>query len=208
MPAVLAQALAGPAAPPAVAPSSSAPAPAAAAEQPYGWPWLVRALDRLKPATDTRIPETPTQVAQRLEAMIDNGQSAAALQEIEALQAKRAASNISGVDARLLFLQARALASQGNLARATDIYRRMTIDFPELPEPWNNLAALYAAQGRLDDARVALETALLVDPGYAAAKANLGDVYLMLAARAHRDAADQGVAGSGSAEQNINQLLK
>lgn len=193
--------------------AQQAPAPAATgvtaqAQEPYGWPWLVRALDRLKPSTDTRIPETPTQVANRLEAMIDDGQTAPALAEIENLQKARAASNISGIDARLLFLQARALTRQGALARAADIYQDMTVKFPELPEPWNNLAVLYAAQGRLDEAQRALEMALLTDPSYGAARANLGDIHLMQAARAHREAAEQGVASSGAMEQRIDQLIK
>ena len=81
--------------------AAPAAAQAPAGQEPYGWPWLVRALDRLKPDTDTRIPETPTQVVNRLEAMIDQGQGAAALTEIRALQEKRAASSISGIDARL-----------------------------------------------------------------------------------------------------------
>ena len=177
-------------------------------QEPYGWPWLVRALDRLKPDTDTRIPETPTQVVNRLEAMIDQVQGQAALAEIRTLQEKRAASSVSGVDARLLFLEARALASQGEYGRAAEIYENMTVSFPELPEPWNNLAVLYAAQGRLDEARRALETALLTDPGYAEAQANLGDVHLMLAARAHREAAGMGAAGSTDRAQRANQLLK
>jgi Flp pilus assembly protein TadD len=188
--------------------ATPAMAQAPAEQEPYGWPWLVRALDRLKPDTDTRLPETPTQVVNRLEAMIDQGQAPAALAEIRALQEKRAASNVSGIDARLLFLEARALARQGELSRAADIYRDMTVRFPELPEPWNNLAVLYAAQGRLDDARMALETALLNDPGYAEAQANLGDVHLMLAARAHREAAGMGAAGSADTAQRANQLLK
>nr|MBF0685660.1 tetratricopeptide repeat protein [Pseudomonas sp.] len=190
--------------------AAAAPALAQApdGQEPYGWPWLVRALDRLKPDTDTRLPETPTQVVNRLEAMIDQGQGAAALAEIRTLQEKRAASNVSGVDARLLFLEARALASQGEYSRAAEIYQGMTVSFPELPEPWNNLAVLYAAQGRLDEARRALETALLTDPGYAEAQANLGDIHLMLAARAHREAADMGAAGSTDRAQRANQLLK
>ena len=56
-------------------------------------------------------------------------------------------------------------------------------DFPELPEPYNNLAALYAAQSKFDQARAALEQALRLNPNYATAHENLGDVYARLAAQ-------------------------
>ncbi|GAA5233461.1 tetratricopeptide repeat protein [Verticiella sediminum] len=178
-----------------------------AAQEPYGWPWLVRALDRLKPSTDTRLPETPTETVQRLESMVNQGRSADALREIEDLQAKRAASNVSGVDARLLFLQARALAAQGRLDDAQAIYQRMTTDFPELPEPWNNLAAIHAAQGRLDEARNALDMALVTDPNYGPAKTNLADIYLMLANRSYRDAARMGQAEAAKMAARTQELL-
>lgn len=179
-----------------------------AAQEPYGWPWLVRALDRLKPSVDTRVPETPTQVAERLETMVGRGETQAALAEIDALQRERAASDISGIDARLLFLQARALAADGRLADAAAIYARMTTDFPELPEPWNNLAAIHAAQGQLDLARDALDMALLTDPTYGAAQANLADVYLMLAERAYRDAAVRGEPQAATMATRTRQLLE
>ena len=68
-------------------------------------------------------------------------------------------------------------------------YERLTQDFPELPEPFNNLAVLQAAQGRLDQARDLLETALRNDPTYRTAHANLGDVYARLALRSYSTAA-------------------
>jgi Flp pilus assembly protein TadD len=67
-------------------------------------------------------------------------------------------------------------------------FEKLTQDFPELPEPYNNLAVLYAAEGQLDNARRALETALLAAPGYATAYENLGDVYLQLAADSYQKA--------------------
>jgi len=62
-------------------------------------------------------------------------------------------------------------------------------DFPELPEPYNNLAVLYASEGQLDSARAALEMALAAAPNYATALENLGDVYLQMAADAYQRAA-------------------
>ena len=44
--------------------------------------------------------------------------------------------------------------------RHAPYFEQLTEDFPELPEPYNNLAVLYAADGQLDRARAALELAL------------------------------------------------
>jgi tetratricopeptide (TPR) repeat protein len=64
---------------------------------------------------------------------------------------------------------------------AQAVFESMAQDFPELPEPHNNLALLHARAGRLDAARSALETALRNDPSNALAQRNLGEVYLQLA---------------------------
>ena len=70
-------------------------------------------------------------------------------------------------------------------ARRTDealvVFQQLTEDFPEVPEPHNNLAVLYAARGDFDRARLALEGALRANPGFATAHQNLGDVYAQLA---------------------------
>lgn len=94
-------------------------------------------------------------------------------------------------DARLRFLKGVLQAETGQQAQAVETYQRLTQDFPELPEPFNNLAVIYALQGRLDEARDALETALRNDPHYATAQQNLGDVYLRLAQRAYEQAGAQ-----------------
>ena len=61
----------------------------------------------------------------------------------------------------------------------------ITQQFPEIPEPYNNLAVLEAETGRLEEAREYLEMALKVQPNFATAYENLGDVYTRLAARAY-----------------------
>ena len=68
------------------------------------------------------------------------------------------------------------------------MFTRLTEDFPELPEPYNNLAALYAQRKEYDKARTALEMAVRANPDYALAHENLGDVYAKLAARAYERA--------------------
>ncbi len=88
-------------------------------------------------------------------------------------------------DAQLRFLKGVVLAESQRSMEAIEVFQGLTEDFPELAEPYNNLATLYAARGDYDRARVALEEALRSNPGYAIAHENLGDVHGMLASRAY-----------------------
>ncbi|MCK9512914.1 MAG: tetratricopeptide repeat protein [Pigmentiphaga sp.] len=183
-------------------------APAAAADDPpYGWPWLRNALDALRPSVDTRLPESSTQAAERLERQIDQGDAAGALAEIDRRLAERKASTISGTDVRLVFLRARALAALGRIDDAAGVYRQMTIDFPELPEPWNNLAVLLVSQNRLEPAADALHMALRTWPDYPAAQANLGDVLLLQARAAYQRAAELGMSGAATQVRHLDSIL-
>ena len=69
------------------------------------------------------------------------------------------------------------------------MFRALIEDYPELPEPYNNLAVLYAQRGEYESARVALETALRTAPDWAVAHENLGDIYARLAAAEYAQAA-------------------
>lgn len=111
------------------------------------------------------------------------GQADAALARAETALAQRPN------DATLRFTRGVALMDLGRDAEAQDAFLRMTQDFPELPEPYNNLGLLYARAGRLEDARVALETALRNDPSQRNARRNLGDVLLRLALQSWEAAA-------------------
>ena len=88
-------------------------------------------------------------------------------------------------DPQMRFLRGVILTEQGKQADATTAFTQLTQDFPELPEPYNNLAALYAAQSQFEKARVALEMAIRLNPNYATAHENLGDVYVRLAAQSY-----------------------
>src|SRR6185312_17313380 len=74
-----------------------------------------------------------------------------------------------------------ALSDQGKADEAIGVFRAVLADFPELPEPRNNLAVLYAQKGEYALARDELERAVQVAPDYAVAHENLGDVYARLA---------------------------
>ncbi len=76
----------------------------------------------------------------------------------------------------------------GRPADAITTFTRLSEDHPELPEPYNNLAVIHAAQGQYDKARVALEKALRTNPSYATAHENLADVYARLASQAYSKA--------------------
>lgn len=92
-------------------------------------------------------------------------------------------------DPQMRFMRGVILRETGRTAEALTVFTRLTEDYPELPEPYNNLAVLRAAEGRLDEARLLLDSALRADPGYATAHQNLGDVLIRLALRSYQAAA-------------------
>ena len=91
-------------------------------------------------------------------------------------------------DPQMRFLKGVILAETGKTADAITTFVKLTEEFPELPEPYNNLAVLYAGQSQFDKARVALEMAIRTNPSYATAHENLGDVYAKLASQAYSKA--------------------
>lgn len=83
------------------------------------------------------------------------------------------------------FLKGLLLTEQKRIPEAIQVFTGLTEDYPELPEPYNNLAVLYASQGNYDKAKAALELAIHTHPSYATAHENLGDIYAQLASRAY-----------------------
>lgn len=88
-------------------------------------------------------------------------------------------------DAQVRFLKGLILADLGKSAEAIQVFTAITEDYPELPEPYNNLAVLYAAEGKYDAAKNALEMAIRTHPSYATAHENLGDLYAKMASQAY-----------------------
>jgi len=132
--------------------------------------------------------------------LLKAGQHAPALAQVnKALAAKPR-------DPQARFLKAVILTEQGNTKEAIEIFSKLTQDFPELPEPFNNLAVIYAAQGQYEKARAALEQSIRTHPSYATAYENLGDVYAKLASQAYDKALQLDKTNTGA--QNKLSLVR
>jgi tetratricopeptide (TPR) repeat protein len=88
-------------------------------------------------------------------------------------------------DAQGRFLKGLILAEMNRPNEAIQMFAKLSEDYPELPEPYNNLAVLYASQGQYEKARLALESSIRTHPSYATAHENLGDIYAKLASQAY-----------------------
>jgi tetratricopeptide (TPR) repeat protein len=109
-------------------------------------------------------------------------------------------------DPKARFLKGVILTEQGNTREAIDTFSKLTQDYPNLPEPYNNLAVIYAGQGQYDKARAALEQSIRTHPSYATAYENLGDVYAKLASQAYDKALQLDKSNAGA--QNKLSLVR
>ena len=132
--------------------------------------------------------------------LVQAGQFAQALAQAEQFLSQHP------TDAQMRFIKAGIEADSGNTSAAIASYVSLTQDYPELPEPYNNLAVLYAAQNNLDMARGALEMAVNTNPGYATAQENLGDVYAKLASLAYGKALQLDASKKRVLEPKLNLL--
>ncbi|SCC95396.1 conserved exported hypothetical protein [Thiomonas sp. X19] len=114
--------------------------------------------------------------------LVASGKLAQALAQVDALIATNAK------DPQYKFLRGVILTEQHKTADAIQAFTQLTEQYPELPEPYNNLAVLYAQQGQYDKARAALDMAIRTNPSYATAFENLGDVYAKLASQSYQKA--------------------
>jgi tetratricopeptide (TPR) repeat protein len=112
-------------------------------------------------------------------------------------------------DPQMRFIKGVIQAESGHPAEAIETYTQLTQEYPELAEPYNNLAVLYAQQNQYDKARDALEGAVRANPGYATAYENLGDVYAKLASQSYAKAQqlEPGNASSAGKLSLVRQLL-
>ena len=137
---------------------------------------------------------------QDLQTLVKQGQFSQALERADSILASKPR------DAQVRFLKGVVLSELNRSAEAIAVFQKLTEDFPELPEPYNNLAVLYAQQRQYDKARIALEMAIRTHPSYATAHENLGDIYARLASQAY----DKALAldSSNVAAQNKLALIR
>ncbi|MBK9219019.1 MAG: tetratricopeptide repeat protein [Uliginosibacterium sp.] len=143
----------------------------------------------MTPAALAGIPEAQT--------FLQQGQHAQALEQVERVLSS------NGKDRQARFLKGVILAEMNKLDEAANVFIKLSEEAPELPEPYNNLAVIYAQQKQYDKAKVALEMAIRTHPSYAVAHENLGDLYAKLARQAY-DRALQIDAANPTAQTKLN----
>src|SRR5438477_9216138 len=129
---------------------------------------------------------------QDIDALVKKGQHARALERVNQYLAQKPR------DPKGRFIKGLILAEQNKGAEAIEVFAALARDYPELPEPYNNLAVLYAAQGQYEKARQQLEMSIRTHPSYATAYENLGDVYTKLASQAYDKALQLDSSNSGA----------
>jgi tetratricopeptide (TPR) repeat protein len=137
---------------------------------------------------------------QDINRLIKQGQHAQAMDRVNQVLAKKPR------DAQARFLKGVILAEQNKPQDAIDVFIKLSQDYPELPEPYNNLAVLYAGQGQYEKARQQLEMSIRTHPSYATAYENLGDVYAKLASQAYDKALQ--LDSSNSTAKNKLSLIR
>ena len=139
---------------------------------------------------------------QEAQALINQGQFDQALQRLD--------SHLSAApqDAEARFTRGLVLLRLNRYDDAIKTFSELTRDYPQLPEPYNNLAVIYAQQGDYEKSRDSLEAALATHPSYGVAHENLGDIYAALAAAAYNRALtlDQNNPSARAKLNLINQL--
>ena len=143
--------------------------------------------------------QAQNEVLQEVNQLFRQGQLDKALDRVNAYLATQPK------EARGRFLKGLILTEQNKPAEAIKVFTALTEDYPELPEPYNNLAVLYASQGQFDKARNALEMAIRTHPSYATAHENLGDIYAKMASQAY-DKALQLDRSNPTAQTKLNMI--
>ena len=129
-----------------------------------------------------------------IEEHIRNKQWTQAQQKLQSAMKLSAAKPGAAVSPQWRLMNSQILAGLGQSAKAIEELQALIQEFPELPEPYNNLGVLYAAQGNYDAAMTAFISAIQARPNYKIAHQNLGDLYTAMAQQAYAKAVQAGSA--------------
>jgi len=138
-----------------------------------------------------------------IQQLINDGKYKEALNLTE----KQLSKNAS--DIKLRFMKGLVLTRLDRYSDAESVFIQLTKENPELPEPFNNLAVVYAAQGKYTEASEALKSAINTHPSYATAHENLGDIYAKMASRAYNQALELDTSNKTAREKLslVNDLI-
>lgn len=138
-----------------------------------------------------------------IQLLINEGQHKEALKLTEEQLSQRSS------DIKLQFMKGLILTRLDRYSDAENVFIQLTKDNPDLPEPFNNLAVVYAAQGKYSEASEALKSAINTHPTYATAHENLGDIYAKMASRAYNQALELDTSNQTAREKLslVNELV-
>jgi tetratricopeptide (TPR) repeat protein len=136
---------------------------------------------------------------QDINRLLKQGQAAQALEQVDKYLATKPK------DAQGRFLKGLILSELNRNTEAIAVFEKLTEDYPELPEPYNNIAVIYAQQKQYEKAKQALEMAIRTHPSYATAHENLGDIYARMASQAY-DKALQIDSSNTSAQTKLSMI--
>jgi tetratricopeptide (TPR) repeat protein len=94
-------------------------------------------------------------------------------------------------DPDIEFLTAYAYQMSQQSGKAARYYQELIREYPELPEPRNNLAMIYLSDGDYDRASELLVNAINTHRSYATAYENLSNIYTGIASEAYRRAVSE-----------------
>lgn len=94
--------------------------------------------------------------------------------------------------AQLKFQRCNVLEAMGQRAQARECLKDFIAHYPEISEPYNNLAKIAATEGNVDEAEELLKQAVQINPKFAVAWENLASLYLSRAKMSYEEAAGAG----------------
>lgn len=119
---------------------------------------------------------------EELQLLVEQKKYSTAIQSAEKLLAHQ------GQHPRVMFLTAYAYQMNRQIDKAESLYRQLISEYPNLPEPRNNLAMIYQDRGDYDAASKLLVEAIETHNSYATAYRNLSRIYKGIASEAYRRA--------------------